>query len=82
MDSNVTFYQELVYFTCIFRIVVIIFSTNKRTFLKQFHKMCLRKLPSQHGDVSVRAVELSKPSNFHVNLIVILRNKEIRVSRF
>ena len=53
MGTNVNFYQEPVYLTFIFRILVFIFSTNKSKFLKQFYNMGLWKLPSQHGDASV-----------------------------
>ena len=53
MGTNVNFYQELNYLTFILRILVFIFSTNKSKFLKEFYSMYLRKLPSQHGYVSV-----------------------------
>ena len=32
-------------------------SINKIKLLKQLHNMCLRKLPSQHGKVSVKRIQ-------------------------
>ena len=52
-DTHVNFNQDLLYLTFVLRILVFIFKTYKSKFLKKFYNMCLRKLPNQHGKVSV-----------------------------
>ena len=50
---NVNFYLELVHLTFILRNLMFSFSTIKSELIKQLYNINLRRLPSQHGEVSV-----------------------------